>query len=233
MPELPEIQALSERLDAVLRGRRVVAVDTLGFSGLKTVRPSPHELVGREVLGVERRGKYVVVELAGGLRLLFHLGQAGRVDIEEPAKGTRPRGAMFRLCAEGDLGLLVREHGKERQAGFWVLAPGDEGPLERLGPDAGDEDFKALLRSSQENRRLHSLLRDQRFAAGIGRGYADDILNRAGLSPFASLRSLDGAGREQLISCIDEVLAEALATGERGRSGGLSAARLGERFRRP
>ncbi|HVB05251.1 MAG TPA: DNA-formamidopyrimidine glycosylase family protein [Acidimicrobiales bacterium] len=229
MPELPQIQALAERLDTALRGRRLTAVKPLGFSGLKTVRPSPQELVGREVTGVDRRGKYVVVSLNEGLRLLFHLGNAGRVDVEEPAKATRPRGAVFRLEAEGDLGVLVREHGTERQAGLWLLADGDDGPLGRLGPDADEDDFRTLIRTSQENRRLHSLLRDQRFAAGIGRGFADDILNCAGLSPFAALRGLDAEARERLLGCIDGVLAAALAE-ERTRTGGLSAARLGEHF---
>jgi formamidopyrimidine-DNA glycosylase len=229
VPELPEIQALAERLDSALTGGEVASLSALGFSGLKTVRPRPEELAGHRIKGVERRGKYVVTEFDGELRLLFHLGQAGRVDLEEPAKSTRPRGAMFRLVLADGRGLLVREHGKERQAGFWILAADDDGPLERLGPDVDALDFKTLLRTSQENRRLHSLLRDQRFAAGIGRGYADDILNRAGLSPFASLKSLDAAQRELLIGCIDEVLAAALE-GERTRSGGLSAARLGDRF---
>ena len=229
MPELPEIQALAERLDATLAGRRVLSITPLGFAGLKTVSPRPDELVGALISGVERRGKYLVVRLDSGERLVVHLGQAGRVDLEDPPKLTRPRGAVFRLVAEGPCAVLVHEHGTERQAGLWLLGEGDDGPLGRLGPDADDTDFKTLLRTSQENRRLHALLRDQRFAAGIGHGYADDILNRAGLSPFSTLRSLDSASRERLIGCVEAVLADALE-GERRRGGALSEARLGERF---
>lgn len=232
MPELPEMQALSERLHDVLVGTRLQRADPLGFTALKTVSPAPADLVGRTVEGVTRRGKYLVVAMEGGYRLLVHLSQAGRVDVEEPPKATRPRGAVVRL--EFDAGgtaraVLVREHGTQRKAGWWVLAPGDEGPLAGLGVEAGGADLDALLLEGDSNRHLHTLLRDQHVVAGIGRGWGDDILNRAGLSPFASLRSLGPEQRHALVRAVHEVLDEALAL-ERRRTGGLSDASLGGRF---
>ncbi len=67
------------------------------------------------------------------------------------------------------------------------------------------------------------------MVSGIGRGWGDDILHRAKLSPFASLRSLSPAQREALLAAATDVLAEALEL-ERGRQGGLSEAKLGGRF---
>ena len=67
------------------------------------------------------------------------------------------------------------------------------------------------------------------MVSGIGRGWGDDILHRAKLSPFASLRSLSPAQREDLLVAVDEVLGEALEL-ERKREGGLSEAKLGGRF---
>lgn len=234
MPEMPEMHALSERLDATLRGLTLTRADPLGFSALKTVTPSPEELVGHPVTEVSRRGKYVVVSFDGGQRLLLHLSQAGRVDIESPVKKTRPRGAVVRLVFAGpdggpELAVLVREHGTQRQAGWWVLAPGDDGPLAGLGVEATSEDLAEFLTTSDSTRHLHTLLRDQHVVAGIGRGWADDILNRAGLSPFASLRSLDAGQRARLVEAVRTVLDEALEL-ERSRSGGLSEAKLGGRF---
>jgi formamidopyrimidine-DNA glycosylase len=72
-------------------------------------------------------------------------------------------------------------------------------------------------------------LRDQGSVAGIGRGYVDDILHRSRISPFASLDSLSSTRRAELLVAISEVLDEALAA-ERSRTGGLSEARLGDRF---
>jgi formamidopyrimidine-DNA glycosylase len=110
-----------------------------------------------------------------------------------------------------------------------VLGPGDDGPLAALGPDVDEDAFVSALLTSDDNRRIHTILRDQRFAAGVGRGYADDALNRAGISPFAPLRSLDGAARSRLVDAVNATLADALEL-ERARTGGLSAAKLGERF---
>ncbi len=67
------------------------------------------------------------------------------------------------------------------------------------------------------------------MVAGIGRGWGDDILHRARLSPFASLGSLSDEERERLLAATTSVLAEALAL-ERTRTGGLSEAKLGGRF---
>jgi len=229
MPELPELQALAERLDEALTGRVLERVQPLGFTGLKTVAPPPEALAGAAVRHVGRRGKYLIVEFAGGIRVLVHLSQAGRLDLEDPAKATRPRGAVVRLAFTDGTAVLVREHGTQRKAGWWLLAPGDEGPLARLGPEPFDPAFAELVNHGDSTRRLHTLLRDQRTVTGIGRGYADDILHRARLSPFASLRSLDPEARARLLDAVHAVLDDALGR-ERRRTGGLSEGKLGDRF---
>ena len=73
-------------------------------------------------------------------------------------------------------------------------------------------------------------MRDQHTVSGIGRGWGDDILQRAKLSPFASLRSLTEQQREALIKAAVDVMHEALEL-ERTREGGLSEAKLGGRFK--
>jgi formamidopyrimidine-DNA glycosylase len=199
----------------------------LQFSALKTVAPSPESLLGHRVAAVGRRGKYLVFEFSGP-RLLVHLSQGGRVDIEDPPKSTRPKGAVVRFAFEEAPSLLIKEYGTERKAGWWVLAPGDDGPLTVLGPEADSAEGEALLLQGDDRRRIHTLLRDQRTIAGVGRGYADDILHRARLSPYATLAGLDEAQRAALVEAVQEILAEALVA-ERRRSGGLPA-KLGDHF---
>lgn len=228
MPELPEVRALSERVGNALRGRQLTHVDVPSFSGLKTVDPSPKDLVGATLEAAASRGKFLVLGFDGGRRMLVHLGNAGRLDLESPPKQTRPRGSLVRL-GFGDAAALVREHGTERRAGLWVLGDGDDGPLATLGPEPFDEAFSELIRHGEDRRQLHGLLRDQHTVAGIGRGYADDILHRAKLSPFATLVGLTEAGRERLLLSVLEVLDEALVR-ERERTGGLSESSLGGRF---
>ncbi|MGZ4208352.1 MAG: DNA-formamidopyrimidine glycosylase family protein [Actinomycetota bacterium] len=218
MPELPEMQALAERLGVVLARARLTRIQPLQFAALKTVTPMYDTVHGQKVLGVGRRGKYLVISLERA-RLVVHLSQGGRVDIEKAPKTTRAKGSVVRLVFDR-AGVLVKEFGTERKAAWWVLVSDDPGPLEGLGPEPDSPEFAALLRDGEDNRRIHTMLRDQRTVAGIGRGYADDILHRAHLSPYSTLTSLDGSQREALTQAILEVLAEGLAE-ERKRSGGL------------
>jgi formamidopyrimidine-DNA glycosylase len=227
VPELPEVQALAERLDALLAGAPLSGLDPLQFSALKTYDPPPESLLGRTLGAVGRRGKYVVFGFDGP-RLLVHLSQGGRIAVEDPPKATKPRGAVLRLRFEGRPSLLVKEFGTERRAGWWVLAPGDEGPLARLGPEPDSDDFAELLLHGQDRRRVHTILRDQRTVAGIGRGYSDDALHRARLSPYATLAGLTAEERDRLVEAVRETLAEALEA-ERGRTGGLPP-KLGDHF---
>jgi formamidopyrimidine-DNA glycosylase len=227
VPELPEVQALAERLERMLGGAGFVRAEPLQFSALKTVAPRPEALVGRTLERVSRRGKYLVFEL-GGPRLLVHLSQGGRVDVEDPPKATRPKSGVVRLVFEGRPTVLVKEFGRERKAGWWVLAEGDDGPLASLGPEPDSDAFAAFVLHGRDTRRVHTILRDQRTVAGIGRGYADDILHGARLSPYASLGALDEGGRRALLASVREILAEALEV-ERRRPGGLPT-KIGNHF---
>lgn len=223
------MQALAERLDATVSGHSLERVEPIGFAALKTVAPSPDELVGQIVTGVSRRGKHLVLSFDGGPRMLVHLSQAGRLDVESPHKSTRPRGSVVRLVLSDDVALLVREHGTERKAAWWVLGPGDDGPLVRLGPEPDSDAFATLVLHGDDRRRVHTILRDQRTVAGVGRGYADDALWRARLSPYATLASLDAEMRRALLDAVRGVLVDGLER-ERTRTGGLSEPKLGEHF---
>jgi len=130
MPELPEVQALAERLTEAVGGSVFAAADLLHFSSLKTVTPRATELAGRTLERVGRHGKYLVWEL-GGPRVLVHLSQGGRVDVEHPPKSTKPRGSVVRFRFQDRPSVLVKEFGRERKAGWGGLAEG------RLGGGGG------------------------------------------------------------------------------------------------
>jgi formamidopyrimidine-DNA glycosylase len=228
MPEMPEVQALAERLDDAVRGATLEGFDLLQFSSLKTVTPRPAELTGRALEGVGRRGKYLVFDLEGGDRMLVHMSQGGRLDVEVPPKSTKPRGSVARFRFSNGTSLLVKEFGKERKAGIWSLAAGAEGPLDALGPEALSEEAATLFRESPDARRVHTVLRDQRTVAGVGRGYSDDVLHHAKLSPYAALGKLDAGERERLVDALHAILTDALEV-ERRRSGGLPI-KLGDHF---
>jgi formamidopyrimidine-DNA glycosylase len=227
VPELPEIRALAERLQAAVGGEVLHRVDVLQFSALKTVEPRLESLAGRTLEEVGTRGKYLLFELQGP-RLLAHLSQGGRVTLEDPPKTTRPRGAVARLRFDASPSVLVKEFGTQRKAGIWVVSAGDDGPLAKLGPEADSDEAAAWLRTSQDTRRVHTILRDQRTLAGVGRGYSDDALHRARLSPYVSLARLTADERDRLVASLHAILEEATAA-ERRRTGGLPT-KLGDHF---
>jgi len=228
MPEFPEIRALSERIHEIDRGGRFDRADILQFSSLKTYAPRPEELRGATVVSVGSRGKYLVFGFDDDRRLLVHLSQGGRIDIEAPPKSTKPRGSVVRLRFDERPSLLVKEFGTQRKSGWWILAAGDDGPLAKLGPEALSPEADELLTSSTDTRRVHTILRDQRTIAGIGRGYTDDVLHDAKLSPTSQLGKLDADHRATLVTSIHRILDDALEA-ERRRSGGLPT-KLGDHF---
>jgi formamidopyrimidine-DNA glycosylase len=225
---MPEIQALVERLRDAVGGATLDGFDLLQFSSLKTVTPRPAELVGRRLEDVARRGKYLILGFERGDRMLVHLSQGGRLDVEAPPKATKPRGSVARLRFTEAPSLLIKEFGKERKAGVWSLAAGDEGPLAALGPEALSEEAATFFRESIDARRVHTILRDQKTVAGVGRGYSDDALHHAKLSPYAVLGKLDAGERGRLVDALRTILTEALEV-ERRRSGGLPT-KLGDHF---
>ena len=225
MPEMPEMQALAERLDELLRGATLESATPLAIAGLKTFDPTPSDLSGRVLSSVARRGKFLIFDL-GTERVLVHLSQGGRVDVENPPRNTRPKGAVVRFSFRQRPSVLVKEFGSHRKAGWWVLAASDEGPLAKLGPEALSQEFAGFVATGQDRRRLNTLLRDQRTVAGVGRGYTDEILHAARLSPYTALAKLSTEERVRLQEATVEVLNRGLEA-ERRRKGGLPTKLVG------
>src|SRR5881275_692440 len=185
---------------------------------LKTFEPPLSALDGRRLAGAERRGKRLLLPTEDGeLVLLVHLMTAGRLRyLAAGEKG--PKSPAFRLRFEGGAELVLTEAGSKKRAGVWLLTPDAvEQELAHLGPEAlglGTEALGEICAS--ESRRLHSLLRDQRAIAGIGRAWANEILHHAKLSPFALSRDLVPGQVQQLAEAIRSELERGLELRERG-----------------
>jgi len=178
---------------------------------LKTIDPPLSSLDGR-TLRVERRAKrFLLPSSDGELVLMVHLMSAGRLK-HVPAGGKGAKAPMFRLRFEDGGELQLTEAGSKKRAGVWLLSPeGAAAELEHLGPEADRLDaatLGAILAS--DSRRLHSLLRDQRLIAGIGRAWANEILWAARLSPYQLSTQVAPDEVERLASSIGGELARGL-----------------------
>src|SRR6186997_382852 len=218
MPELPEVEAWRRALNDPVSAFPVEQAGPAHIATLKTFDPPLAALEGRRFAGAERRAKRLLFPTEDReLVLLVHLMSAGRIRYLLAGEKS-PKTAAFRLRFQGGGELVLTEAGSKKRAGVWLLTPeAAEAELEHLGPEAlglGGEALAAIC--SSESRRLHSMLRDQRVLAGIGRAWANEILHHARLSPFALCRDLAPEQVQRLSDAIDIELERGLELRERG-----------------
>jgi formamidopyrimidine-DNA glycosylase len=218
MPELPEVEITARRLDAALRGARIESALAPGINALKTFDPPLSALADRALAGIGRRGKQLVVEVTGDLVLLVHLMSAGRLQLYDKRAGPRDRTSRLLVRFDDGRELRLREFGTKQAAWVKLLRAGEldaDEVLATLGPEAWPQPPADLRERLDAPRPLHSMLRDQRVIAGIGRSWVDEILWTARLSPFKRGDDLDEEEAEALRAAIASVLDGAIEHYER------------------
>jgi formamidopyrimidine-DNA glycosylase len=187
MPELPEVEIAARLIGAAIAGAGVESTLAPGVNALKTFDPPLHALDGTGLTGISRRGKHLVVESDAGLVLLIHLMSAGRLQLFDRRAGLRDRTSRVLIRLADGRELRLREFGTKQAAWARLVRAGEleaEEAIATLGPEAWPDPPPFLPLLGTQPRPLHSLLRDQRVIAGIGRSWVDEILWEARLSPF-------------------------------------------------
>jgi formamidopyrimidine-DNA glycosylase len=234
MPEYPEVEALRRSLDEPARRAPIARAGPAHVATLKTIEPPLAALEGRRLAGANRRAKHLLFPTDDGeLVLHVHLMTAGRLRYVE-AGGKTPKTPAFRLLFDDGGALVLTEAGSRKQARVGLYRPeAIAAELAHLGPEAvglGDERLGEIL--AADSRRLHALLRDQRVIAGIGRAWANEILHRAQLSPYALSTDLSPDEVERLSTAVDEALTGGLALREAGAND-AKAYRIHDRLGEP
>ena len=212
MPELPEVEAWRRQLDPLVGRSPIERAGPAHIATLKTIEPPLSALDGQAFTGVERRAKRFLLPTGDGeLVVMVHLMSAGRLRYVAP-DGRGAKTPMFRVRFADGGELQLTEAGSKKRAGVWLLdREALQAELAHLGPEADGltvADVSRILAS--DSRRLHSLLRDQRLIAGIGRAWANEILWAARLSPYALSTQVGPAETERLAGAIHDELARGL-----------------------
>ncbi|MGD8244854.1 MAG: DNA-formamidopyrimidine glycosylase family protein [Anaerolineae bacterium] len=209
MPEYPEIVAYIEGLLRVARGEELQRVRIAHPFLLRTADPPIESIEGLVLEGVERIGKRVVFAFTDEYFLVLHLMISGRLHWRE--RGCQIRGGRGLAALDFPNGsLLVSEASSKKRAslhlvrGREALGAFDRGGLEIM--DATLEVFRTALKA--ENHTLKRSLTDQSILSGIGNAYSDEILHRAGLSPFLLTESISEEQVERLYDATREILTE-------------------------
>ena len=214
------MEAWRRQLNKPVSAFPIVKAGPAHIATLKTFDPPLSTLEGRRLAGAERRAKRLLFPTEDGeLVVLVHLMTAGRLKyLQFGERG--PKTPAFQLVFEGGSRLVLTEAGAKKRAGVWLLTPEEaDQELAHLGPEAlgiGAERLAEIC--ADESRRLHSMLRDQRVIAGIGRAWANEILHAAKLSPYALSRDLVPGQVQNLADAIHPELARGLELRERGAS---------------
>jgi formamidopyrimidine-DNA glycosylase len=214
MPELPEVEIWARRLGTTLEGAKVESALAPGVVTMKTFDPPVSSLAGRTIIGTNRHGKMLEVDFDGELALLIHLMHGGRLRLFDKRASLRDKSIRILIRLEDGRELRLVEFGT-RQRAWGKLLPADEvvedEMVSTLGPEAlpppPPGELADIVRLP---RHLHSLLRDQRVIAGIGRSWVDEILWEARLSPFKRGADLDEDAVKRLRDAIGSTLQGAL-----------------------
>lgn len=200
-------------------GAVVGRVDVAAFNAVKTVEPPVTALSGRDVTDAARWGKFLGIGCSG-LWLITHLSRGGWLRWSDNPTTTPPK------PGKGPLALRVHfftpdgatpafdltEAGTKKRMAISVVDDPERVPgIARLGPDAlavTEEQFAELLRGTTQ--RIKTALVDQTLLSGIGNAYSDEILHTAGISPFATAKTLDDDTVTVVYSAMRTILLDAV-----------------------
>lgn len=216
MPELPEVETVRRTLAPHVTDRAVAAIEWLDPHAARYPAEAARfsrRVVGRRVLAVERRGKYLRLRLGGGGEWIVHLRMSGRLywhGKDEPSE------RFLRARAHLDDGSLLDFIDMRRLGGMYVPDPDGTGTpdgLRQIGPEPLEAAFTpAVLRHALRAREatVKGILLDQRTVAGLGNIYVDEALHRAGIHPVRTGASLRRAEIGRLHEAIRAVLEEGI-----------------------
>ena len=228
MPELPEVETIARTLRPELVGRKIVSARLLWAQTLATPSPAEFEerIVGQAIVDVGRRAKYLNFQLTA-FNLLVHLRMSGDLYTKDGAD-PYPAGTMSTGSHRPDVpsggqalpdkhdrlrlglsdGRLLVFNDTRKFGRIWLVADADE-VTGGLGPEPFDPSFTAQLLYDNLHRRrrqVKPLLLDQRFLAGLGNIYTDEVLHLSGVHPLRLSDTISAPEAEKLFHAIRTVL---------------------------
>ena len=218
MPELPEVETVRRSLAPALEGARIISA-TVRHPRLARRNESPSDvedrLLNRRIQRLGRTGKFLIADLEGDLTWVTHLGMSGRIELADPDDPEQPHThVIVRTDREQEVRMV-----DPRTFGFVAVYTPEEladSTMADLGRDALNDLPRSptwLKRMADRKVAIKSLLLDQRFVAGLGNIYADEVLHRARIRPSRPAGSLTNEEIKQLRGAVQPVLTAGLKWG--------------------
>lgn len=216
MPELPEVETVRRGVAPHVTGQRIEAVTVRDRRLRWPVEPGLEQrLTGQTITGTDRRGKYLLLLLDSGDRLMVHLGMSGRLFVLTPEVPPRKHDHVD-LRLSGNVLLRLQD---PRRFGAVLLWPGDATGhvlLDHLGPEPFDPAFNGdylFQRSRRRSGPVKSFLMDGETVVGAGNIYAAESLFRAGIRPSRAAGKVTRREYHALAAAVKAVLEAAVIQG--------------------
>ncbi len=213
MPELPDVQVISESLNRRVKGATIEDASVLRPIVVRnlTDRDIAGGLEGQRIENVSRRGKFLLFGLSSGDWLVINFMRAGR--LRYWGSGEKVRGKPFVALQLAD-GARLSYTDPAMMGKVYLAAALEHVPtVASLGPDALDPALRLEAFGENLRRRrgeIKGVLVNQSFVAGIGNAYADEILFHARVYPFRKTPTLDEHGVRCIYEAMRGVLDEAV-----------------------
>jgi formamidopyrimidine-DNA glycosylase len=214
MPELPEVETTLRGISPALKGEIVREIRVRNASLRWPVPDAVQQACGRQVNGLRRRAKYLLIEIGSG-GLLIHLGMSGSLRICSDEDAVRKHDHFDIVLASG---AIVRFNDPRRFGAFlWWEAPAEQHVLLRdLGPEPLSEDFSGeylWLKSRGRRGPVKNFIMDGRIVVGVGNIYASEALFMCGIHPSRAAGRISPARYRALAAAIVDVLERAIRHG--------------------
>lgn len=213
MPELPEVETSRRGIEPYLAGHTIVHAIVRNSRLRWPVSQEILALSDQLVISVQRRAKYLLVELNTGW-IIIHLGMSGSLRMlrEETEAGKHDH---VDLVMES--GYVLR-YTDPRRFGAWLWCEdlAASSVLAHLGPEPLSEDFSAdylFEKSRNKESPVKPWLMDNKIVVGVGNIYASESLFVAGISPARPINQLTHDDVVLLVATIKAVLLRSIEQG--------------------
>ncbi|MGY6027234.1 bifunctional DNA-formamidopyrimidine glycosylase/DNA-(apurinic or apyrimidinic site) lyase [Phytobacter sp. AG2a] len=213
MPELPEVETSRRGIEPHLVGANILHAIVRNGRLRWPVSSEIHSLSDKPVLSVQRRAKYLLLELPDGW-IIIHLGMSGSLRILPEELPAEKHDHVDLVMSNGK----VLRYTDPRRFGAWLWTKELEGHnvLAHLGPEPLSDAFNAdylQQKCAKKKTAIKPWLMDNKLVVGVGNIYASESLFAAGIHPDRLASSLSRAEYELLVRVIKAVLLRSIEQG--------------------
>lgn len=214
MPELPEVRTVCKALNSVLKGKTIADINIKNEKLIKDITTIKFKktLVGKSILTVKNKGKFIVFYLSEDFVLLSHLRMEGKYHFEE-WENSKHDHVEFLFTDKSKL-----FYNDTRQFGTFHLKTIDAylttKPLNIIGPEPAEADVNKIFdKLSKKKSPIKTSLLDQSLLSGLGNIYVDEVLWSVKLHPMTMANKISKTKVQEILESANEILEKATKAG--------------------